>query len=106
MPEMVIRISVFRGTLQESRQSCRNLDGGCGVIYLRGGSTIKPARRLPCVTIGWQPGVCGLRSLLVAAPWAGQLRYVANVRTGFTDLDRRRLVALLQRRQRARPVVR
>ena len=41
---------------------------------------IKPAQRLPCVIIGWDRGVCGLRGLLVAAPWAGQLRYVANVR--------------------------
>ena len=32
--------------------------------------------------------------------------YVANVRPGFTDLDRRRLAALLQRRGRFRPVVR
>jgi bifunctional non-homologous end joining protein LigD len=38
---------------------------------------IKPARRLPCVVIGWELGVCGLRGLLVAAPWGGQLRYVA-----------------------------
>ena len=61
---------------------------------------------MPCVIIGWQPGACGLRGLLVAAPWAGQLRYVANVRTGFTDVDRRRLAAVLDRRRRAGPVVR
>ena len=41
---------------------------------------IKPARRLPCAIIGWEPGVLGLRGLMVAAPWEGQLRYVANVR--------------------------
>ena len=65
---------------------------------------IKPARRLPCVIIGWDRGVCGLRGLLVAAPWNGPLRYVANVRTGFTDQDRRRLPELLVRARR-RPVV-
>jgi ATP-dependent DNA ligase len=67
---------------------------------------IKPARRLPCVIIGWEPGVCGLRGLLVAAPWGGRLRYVANVRTGFTDQERRRLAAVLAARGRSRPVVR
>jgi ATP-dependent DNA ligase len=67
---------------------------------------IKPARRLPCVIIGWEPGTCGLRGLLVAAPWAGRLRYVAKVRSGFTDQDRQRLPALLVARGRARPVVR
>jgi bifunctional non-homologous end joining protein LigD len=67
---------------------------------------LKPARRLPCVVIGWELGVCGLRSLLVAAPWGGQLRYVANVRTGFTDQDRHRLPAMLAGRGRSRSVVR
>jgi bifunctional non-homologous end joining protein LigD len=66
---------------------------------------IKPARRLPCVIMGWQPGVCGLRGLLVAAPWSGRLRYVANVRTGFSDQDRRCLPAVLASRARAGPVV-
>jgi bifunctional non-homologous end joining protein LigD len=66
---------------------------------------VKPARRLPCVITGWQAGPCGLRGLLVAAPWAGRLRYVANVRTGFTDAERRRLPAVLAGRGRARPVV-
>ena len=64
---------------------------------------IKPARRLPCVVIGWQPGVCGLRGLLVAAPWGDVLRYVANVRTGFSDQDRRRLPAVLAGRAAASP---
>ncbi len=72
---------------------------------------IKPARRLPCVIVGWQSGACGLRSLLVAAPcadapWSGRLRYVANVRSGFTDQDRRRLPGLLAGKSRAGPVVR
>ena len=66
---------------------------------------IKPARRMPCVIIGWEPGVRGLRGLLVAAPWGGRLRYVANLRTGITDQDRRRLAAVLAGRGSARPVV-
>jgi ATP-dependent DNA ligase len=80
----------------------RYLPGKRSSCWLR----IKPARRLPCVIIGWEAGICGLRGLLVAAPWGGRLRYVANVRTGFTDLDRLRLPALLAARGRARPVVR
>jgi bifunctional non-homologous end joining protein LigD len=67
---------------------------------------IKPARRLPCVIIGWEPGVFGLRGLLVAAPWGGRLRCVANVRTGFTEHECRRLAAVLAGRGRTRPVVR
>ena len=51
------------------------------------------------------PRVCGLRGLLVAAPWNGPLRYVATVRTGFTDHDRRRLPEVLGGRERSRPVV-
>jgi len=66
---------------------------------------IKPTRRLPCVIMGWQPGALGLGSLLVAAPWGGQLRYVATVRTGFSVLARSRLAALLASRGRSRPVV-
>jgi bifunctional non-homologous end joining protein LigD len=42
----------------------------------------------------------------VAAPWGGVLRYVATVRTGFTDQDRRRLPAVLAARACARPIVR
>jgi bifunctional non-homologous end joining protein LigD len=66
---------------------------------------IKPTRRLPCVIIGWEPGTRGLRGLLVAAPWAGQLRYVANVRTGFTDHDRSQLPTVLAGFGRFRPLV-
>jgi hypothetical protein len=46
-----------------------------------------------------------LRGLLVAAPWGGSLRYVANVRTGFSDQERRRWPALLAGRGRTRPLV-
>ena len=79
----------------------RYLPGQRSVCWLK----IKPARRLPCVIVGWQAGAYGLRGLLVAAPWAGRLRYVANVRTGFTDAERRRLPAVLAGRGCARPVV-
>ena len=65
----------------------------------------KPARRLLCVIIGWQPGVGGLGGLRVAAPWAGWLRYVATVRTGFSDQDRRCLPAVLAGLGRRSPVV-
>jgi ATP dependent DNA ligase domain len=61
----------------------RYLPGKRSACWLK----IKPACRLPCVIIGWQPGVCGLSGLLVAAPWGGALRYVANVRTGFSDQE-------------------
>lgn len=66
---------------------------------------VKPGQRLPGVIIGWQPGATGLGGLLVAAPWGGVLRYVANVRAGFTDQDRRRLPTVLAGRGRPRPVV-
>ena len=80
----------------------RYLPGKRSACWLK----LKPARRLPCVIIGWQPGAAGLGGLLVAAPWGGVLRYVANVRAGFTDQDRRRLPALLAGRGRTRSVVR
>ena len=67
---------------------------------------IKPARRLSCVVVGWQGGATGLGGLLVAAPWGGALRYVANVRTGFTDHDRRRLPQVLAGRGSSHPIVR
>jgi ATP-dependent DNA ligase len=67
---------------------------------------IKPSRRLPCVIIGWQPGVAGVCSLLVAGPCHGCLRYLAQVRTGFTDAERRRLAGVLAAVPgRSRPLV-
>jgi ATP-dependent DNA ligase len=67
---------------------------------------LKPARRLVGVIIGWQAGVAGVQSLLVAGPCQGRLRYLARLRTGFTNAERRRLAGVLAAvRSRSRPVV-
>lgn len=66
---------------------------------------IKPARSLPCVVVGFVPGACGFRRLLVAAPRDGRLRYVATLRGGWTAAVAARLTALLSGRPRALPVV-
>src|SRR5262249_24928935 len=66
---------------------------------------IKPGRILPVVIVGWVPGREGIGSLLVAALRESQLRYVANVRTGFTLQQRKDLLRLLESRGRSRPVV-
>jgi ATP-dependent DNA ligase len=66
---------------------------------------IKPFGFAACVIIGFVPGRGGLRSLLVAAPWQGRLQYVANVRSGFTDQERRQMQTLLVGLRRAQPVV-
>ncbi len=62
-------------------------------------SRSNPRGRLPCAIVGWQLGPGGLGGHLVAAPSGGVLRYVANVRSGFTALDRRRLADALRRRE-------
>ena len=56
---------------------------------------LKPARRLVGVIIGWRPGVADVQSLLVAGPCQGRLRYLARLRTGFTDAERRRVAGIL-----------
>jgi ATP-dependent DNA ligase len=66
---------------------------------------IKPARSLPCVAVGFVPGACGVRRLLVAAPREGRLRYVATLRGGWSAGVASRLAALLSCRGRATPVV-
>jgi ATP-dependent DNA ligase len=66
---------------------------------------IKPKHLLPVVIIGWIPGRQGVGSLLVAALREGVMRYVANVRTGFTTQQRSDLARLLESRRRSRPVV-
>jgi ATP-dependent DNA ligase len=66
---------------------------------------VKPARSLPCVAVGFVPGACGVRRLLVAAPREGRLRYVATLRSGWSAAEASRLAALLSCRGRARPLV-
>jgi ATP-dependent DNA ligase len=66
---------------------------------------IKPIRQLPCLIIGWLPGQKSLRSVLLAACWQGNLRYVANVSTGFTEQSRAELESLLASRACASPLV-
>jgi DNA ligase D-like protein (predicted ligase) len=66
---------------------------------------IKPKRQLPCVILGWLPGQKGFGGLLLAACWQGCLRYVASVRTGFTQQSRAELQGLLASRVCARPLV-
>jgi len=66
---------------------------------------IKPRRLLPVVIIGWIPCREGVGSLLVAALREGVLRYVANVRTGFSSQQRSDLPRSLESRRRSRPIV-
>ena len=66
---------------------------------------IKPVQELPAVIIGYEPGRTGVSSLLVAAPWQGNLRYVARLRRGLSDRDRTELAALLAQRRRPRPIL-
>jgi ATP-dependent DNA ligase len=66
---------------------------------------IKPAHCLVGAIVGFVPGRNGLRSLLVAAPRQGHLRYVAKVCSGLGDCTRDRLRALLTERVREQPVV-
>ena len=66
---------------------------------------VKPVRLLPCVIIGYTPAAAGFRSLLVAAADRGGLRYVGQVRSGFTGPLRAELGRRLARRRRPRPVV-
>jgi bifunctional non-homologous end joining protein LigD len=67
---------------------------------------IKPARELPGVIVGYWPGPSGVRGVLVAVLCEGRLRYVADLRSGFTDALRRRLSSLLAERVQARPAAR
>lgn len=66
---------------------------------------IKPARTLPCVIVGFEPGREGFRGLAVAAPWQGRLQRVACLRVGFTSAGRTELQCLLTARVQARPVI-
>jgi len=57
------------------------------------------------VIVGYWPGPSGVRGVLVAVLCEGRLRYVADLRSGFTDALRRRLSSLLAERVQARPAV-
>jgi ATP-dependent DNA ligase len=66
---------------------------------------IKPARRLAGVIIGYVPARDAFRSLLVAAPRDGQLRFVACVSYGFSPWIQCRLRTLLKGRVRPEAAV-
>jgi ATP-dependent DNA ligase len=66
---------------------------------------IKPFASVACVIIGFVPGRDGVGSLLVAASWQGRLQYVATLRSGFTNQDRRHLQPLFAGLRRDKPVV-
>ncbi len=61
------------GIYLDSVEAVENGDGGPGAGRLK-----MAAQRLAGMAIGWEPRALGLRGLLVAAPLAGRLRYVAN----------------------------
>jgi len=65
---------------------------------------IKPARELPGSSSLLARAVRS-RGVLVAVLCEGRLRYVADLRSGFTDALRRRLSSLLAERVQARPAV-
>ena len=66
---------------------------------------IKPFQTLPCVVIGYTPSRLGLRSLLVAAAPQGNLAYVAELTSGFTEEAKEQLLQRLSRQSRHEPVV-
>jgi bifunctional non-homologous end joining protein LigD len=66
---------------------------------------IKPWLCLPAVIFGYVPGRPGVRGLLVAAVWQGQLRFVADLGSGLTDVMRQRLAGSLAGRSCRHPAV-
>lgn len=69
---------------------------------------LKPTQTLCAVIVGYCPGLRGagtFRSLLVAAPEQGRLKYVATLRAGFTAAARAGLEPQLARRQRRQPFI-
>jgi bifunctional non-homologous end joining protein LigD len=66
---------------------------------------IKPMQILPCVIIGYAPCRAGLHSVLVANAHEGELRYVGEVTTGFSDRLRTELARRLAGQRRSGPVV-
>jgi ATP-dependent DNA ligase len=66
---------------------------------------LKPWKYLPAVIIGYVRGPQGVRRLLVAAQQQGQLRFVAELESGLSDLWRQQLAGLLARRCCSEPPV-
>lgn len=66
---------------------------------------IKPWSCVPAVIIGFVPSRQGVRRLLVAAVQHGQLRFVAELRSGLSAVLRRRLAGVLADRGCPRPAV-
>jgi ATP-dependent DNA ligase len=66
---------------------------------------IKPWAYVPAVIIGYLPGRQGVRRLLVAAVQEGQLRFVAELRSGLSVVLREQLAGLLAGRGCRHPVV-
>jgi DNA ligase D-like protein (predicted ligase) len=67
---------------------------------------IKPFQNLPCLVIGYTPSHRGIATLLVAAVTQGELRYVAELASGFTDEAKAHLAQLLSRQPcRPQPIV-
>ena len=66
---------------------------------------IKPWTCLPAVIFGYVPGRQGVRRVLVAAMQQGQLRFVAELRSGLNAAWRQQLAGLLASRSCSRPVV-
>lgn len=62
---------------------------------------IKPALTIPCLIRGYQPCREWVAGLLVAAKHAGQLKYVARLRSGFTEPSRVELGRLLGEHRRS-----
>ena len=66
---------------------------------------LKPWKYLPAVIIGYVRGPQGVRRLLVAAQQQGQLRFVAELRSGLRAAWRQQLAGLLASRCCPHPVV-
>lgn len=66
---------------------------------------IKPWTCVPAVIVGYVPGRQGVRRVLVAAVQQGQLRFVAELRSGLKAAWRQQLARLLASRSCSRPAV-
>jgi DNA ligase D-like protein (predicted ligase) len=115
-PCVVISDGIIGKGLEYFDQACsRDLEGivakRLDTRYLPGKRTdawikIKRQQDVPCVVIGYLPNETGgLRSLIIAAQFDGALTYVGRVGSGIDLAMADRLMALMQARVRAEPVV-